>query len=239
MKRYLRKRQTGYMKNQSGFTLMEILVVFVLLIFIIILFLLNTKSQINKANDVKRKTDLGKIQKAFEDYYNDKNCYPPEDVLSSCGSNALSPFLKNVPCDPIKKTPYLYVASTPTTCVGYRACTQLENLKDADIERIGCDPVLGCGWAQGFNYCVAVGLEVAPEDFGLNSGGSLEGGDGAGPATPTTTPEPGVFACSPGGDCKGYGDPGGAECPWTYANPGCVHNGVFQCQFIANRCKNF
>ncbi len=62
----------------SGFTLLELLIVIAILavIGIISLILLNPMQQIGKAWDAKRKADLATLRKVFEDYYNDKGCYP-------------------------------------------------------------------------------------------------------------------------------------------------------------------
>lgn len=219
------------MKEKNGFTLMEILIVVSILVLITILLLVNVLTQIHKTNDSRRKTDLYKIQKAFEEYFNDKQCYPSLAILDSCGSASLAPYLPAVLCDPITKVPYLYMVGQPSVCSGYRVCTKLENLNDPDITRIGCDPVQGCGWASGYNYCVSAGL---PTTTTIPGGGGGE--EEPIPGTPTATPEPGFYACSPGGGCNNYADPVAAGCPVTYAAPGCLYNGVFQCQFVVNRC---
>ncbi|PIV38244.1 hypothetical protein COS31_00450, partial [Candidatus Roizmanbacteria bacterium CG02_land_8_20_14_3_00_36_15] len=66
-----------------GFTLMELLIVIglIALIAVVTLVFFNPIVQINKAYDAKRKHDLSELQKAFEDYYNDKGCYPKVDEV--------------------------------------------------------------------------------------------------------------------------------------------------------------
>jgi len=69
--------------SEVGFTLMEILIIvsILILIAIVVLITINPWAQINKAWDSKRKTELTQLNKALEDYYNDKGCYPkPEDI---------------------------------------------------------------------------------------------------------------------------------------------------------------
>jgi len=110
---------------------MELLIVIAIIVIlgILLIVLLNPLQQICKANDAKRKHDLSVLNKVFEDYYNDKGCYPKPsdvcyDVLPSplnvctsshgniisqvchiCGNDSNSPsalnsYLTKLPCDP-------------------------------------------------------------------------------------------------------------------------------------------
>jgi prepilin-type N-terminal cleavage/methylation domain-containing protein len=223
----------GYKKR--GFTLIELLIVIALIIVIFIILLINLRTQLNKTNDSRRKTDLYKIQKALEEYYNDAQCYPTQGIIDTCGGKTLSPYLVTIPCDPVKKTPYVYEPGAPTACFGYRACAKLENLADPDITRIGCDPVIGCGGTPGYNYCVSVGIAPSTLTGGEGNTGNGDGGP-TWAASPTPTPEPGNYACSPGGGCNNYADPSQAGCPVTYKFAGCVYMGIYQCQYEENRC---
>src|SRR5260221_4287727 len=180
------------LSTKSGFTLTEILIAVAILAIIIILILINLKTGITRAQDGRRKTDLSKIQKAFEENYNDKQCYPDPDILSTCEGLQLMPYMRAVPCDPVRKNPYLYVPPISSQCSGYIICAKLEDLKDPDIARIGCHPVDGCGWGAGYNYCVSVGLAAAVP-------GAINGLPSPTPTpanTPTPTPPPGAWACS-------------------------------------------
>jgi prepilin-type N-terminal cleavage/methylation domain-containing protein len=221
--------------GKQGFTLMELLIVIVILVLLAIGLLLALRNQIMKGNDMKRKTDLGKIQKVLEEYYNDKATYPLTSPIVNCGGADLKPYLEKVPCDPTKKTPYLYIPGVPTPRNGYVLCAKLENGSDSDITRIGCHPVNGCGWAPGYNYCVAIGAPVIKPGYDPNAGG--EGA--ANGATSTPTPQPGQYACTPGGECNVYADPAAAGCVFTYGDSGCIYNGVYQCANPANRCTNY
>lgn len=71
------------MKIKNSFTLMELLIVIGLIALIATagLVLFNPMQQIGKANDARRKADLDLLRKAFEDYYNDKGCYPKPKEL--------------------------------------------------------------------------------------------------------------------------------------------------------------
>ncbi len=215
--------------TKHGFTLMEILIVVSILLLLLFLVMLNFKTQLNRANDAKRKTDLQKIQKAYEEYFNDKGCYPDQWVLRSCGGNGLDPYLPKIPCDPVTKLPYLYVPGSPRVCSGYRVCTKLEDTKDPDITRIGCDPVSGCGFLPGYNYCVASGYEST------SAGGGYATVFDPALWTPTPTVPPifaGAYACRQDGQCNDVGDPQSLGCPASFADPNCSNN----CDNPAYRC---
>jgi prepilin-type N-terminal cleavage/methylation domain-containing protein len=222
MNLYLKER------HQSGFTLTELLIVVSIVVLLLLLLLINLRTQIKRANDSHRKADLNRIQKAFEEYVNDKRCYPGQDVLSVCEGTTLAPHLPRVPCDPVTRTPYLYVPGTDQ-CNGYRVCAKLEDKNDPDITRLGCHPDNGCGWGAGYNYCISIGYGVTPDGFNP---------DVAPTSTPTPTPAwNGPYACTPGGSCNYYGDPTdpifpqyGCPVSWSGTCP------AGACADPANRC---
>jgi len=227
---------------KKGFTLAELLLVVALLMIIMLIFLINIRGQLNKANDARRKTDLEKIQKSLEEYYNDNHTYPAYSPFGNCGSNSgsdLTPYLPSVPCDPTSRIPYKYIPGQPFPMDGYIVCARLQDLSDPVIKKLGCDPVLGWGWGLGYNYCVSSGSVVTAAGAfsggsgsnngnggsnggGSNGGGSNNGGNGGGSngggngtPTPTPTPAVGIWACTPDGSCNAYADPtcdGGGAC---------------------------
>ncbi|MBI5613614.1 type II secretion system protein [Candidatus Gottesmanbacteria bacterium] len=237
------KKGFRFRSSRSGFTLSELLVVVAILAFILVLVLLSFRGQIIKGNDARRKSDLDRLHIALEDYHNDKSCYLSDDpvgtnILTNCNGVQFSPYVKNIPCDPVLKTPYLYVPTTSDGCSGYRLCTKLQDLTDPDIIRRKCHPTEGCGWGVGYNYCIAEGATITP--------GGEQYGDLS--STPTPTPTPGgggyagTYACSPGikiggvvvvsGTCNNYADPVGSGCPRSYADSACLN----QCGNSANWC---
>lgn len=226
--------------KSHGFTLIELLIVISIIGLLLVLVLVNWKRQIDRANDSHRKTDLAKIKRAFEEYYNDHQCYPALNILSFCGSTntpfgdppGLAPYLREIPCDPvIKNQPYKYVpVDDANLCKGYRAFATLFDTGDIDITGLGCHPLYGCGFGAKYNYGISSGVPVADPNFNPN-------------ITPTPTPgaSSGQYACSPGplSSCKSYGNPGAAGCLVTYSDPSCLINGVYQCPTPGNWCQNY
>jgi prepilin-type N-terminal cleavage/methylation domain-containing protein len=224
-------------RPREGYTLAELLIVVALIALILMIVLWNLRNQVSRGFDSNRKTDLNNIKKAFEEFYNDNQTFPQEPAIFTCGSSdgELGPYLKSVPCDPTTKKPYLYVIGRPTRKDGYVLCAILQNKSDPDIVRMGCSPTEGCGWLPGYNYCLAAGaMPIAAE-----TGGGVGGGGIYSSPTPSGTPAPGQWACTPRGDCNAYGDPVGAECPYTYAAKGCMYAGTNQCLNPDNRCKYY
>lgn len=210
--------------DDQGFTLTELLLAIAIVAILLILLLLGLRLQIARGYDARKKTDLDKIRRAFEEYYNDNDCYPSSDILQNCGGPELRPYLAEILCDPVSKEPYLYVPLAGNQCGGYAACTALGDLGDIDIEKLGCNPSTGCGWGAGYNYCIAEGVSIPAPGFDPG-------------ITPTATPTgggSGTYACSPsgGGTCNLYADPGGSGCPVTYGTSNCNN----QCGNSANWC---
>lgn len=219
---------------KKGFTLIELLIVIVIIVLLFIAVIVNWKVQINRAHDSLRKKNLNDIKRAFEEYYNDHNCYPSATILDDCGGTELQPYLTAIPCDPDTGAKYYYVPINDSNlCQGYRAFTKLLDTKDTDITMLGCNGITGCGFGPGYNYGISSGAPVALPGFDPG-------------ATPMSTqgPQPGENACSKGSDsqCKSYSDPscgeGGGCCPQTWATD-CTENGVGQCQFSAKRCTAY
>ena len=213
-------------RGSVGYTLAELLVVVSIIGVVALMFILmNWRKSIYAGTDAQRKTALLNIRRGFEEYYNDRNCYPAVDVLATCDGNALSPYLSKIPCDPVTNEPYKFVPESATNlCLGNRICTKLQDLSDPDIIKLGCDPQGGCGWGAFWNYCLASGTTATPA-----------GGFDAS-VTPTLTPTPtpslfGPYACRPGlqlggivllsGSCNNVGNPSAYGCPYSFAENDC------------------
>ena len=150
---------------RKGFTLVELMIVVSILAIMatILVGIINPIAQIQKASDARRKKDLGRIRVAFEEYYNDKGCYPSGALLiqlqdkNNCSTNItgftqLSPWV----CDQVTGLPYGVTVESETACPKwFRVFAELENTKDAAIpagwaSRIGVH--LGNGQYTNINY---------------------------------------------------------------------------------------
>ncbi|MFA5828222.1 MAG: prepilin-type N-terminal cleavage/methylation domain-containing protein [Candidatus Shapirobacteria bacterium] len=137
----------------AGFTLTELLIVMsiIALMSVIIIGIINPIALVNKGKDARRKKDLSRIKTAFEEYYNDKGCYPNQakvDELQNpvnCDSGIIfSPWLTPWPCDP-DGDPYEIIVDSSSSCPDeYRAYAYLEFLADRDIP-VGWGGISGAG----------------------------------------------------------------------------------------------
>lgn len=184
------------MGKSRGFTLTELLIVIAIVALLLMLGFTNWRRQVDRSFDARRKDDLQKIQRAFEEYYNDNRCYPPVATLADCGGAGLSPYLKRIPCDPEGQKPYFYKPlEGGDICQGYRLLVSLSDLGDQDISRVGCSPIAGCGFGIPYNYGISMGGAVPATGFVPPEG-----------PTPTTGPTY-WWACSTLGNCNLIADP--------------------------------
>lgn len=149
---------------KKGFTLTELLIVVSIIAFLTVLIAVYLRTQIFKANDAKRKTDLNRIGIALEEYEKDNDCYPlPNLVVCEPNSGGLMPYLNNIPCDPISKTSYYYETDGNITCPKwYRLYASLENEKDNDY-------LSGIGQGSFYSY-----YQSSPNAPTLDTGGGEE-----------------------------------------------------------------
>lgn len=205
------------MRNDDGWTLSELLIVVAIFAILSIIFLLvNWRKNVFRAQDARRKTDISNIRRAFEEYYNDNECYPELTILNNCDGTNLNPYLRTIPCDPATREPYKYQPDEDTNvCLGNRICTKLLDTHDPDITALGCDGVNGCGWGQYWNYCLAAGTTVTAPGFDPSEGYVPT-------ATPVITPYyQGGYACGNDGTCQNVGDPIGAGCLRSWSESNC------------------
>jgi len=163
---------------QSGFTLIEILVVMVIIGIIASIGFGSFQSSQTKGRDSNRKSDLDQIGKALETYYNDKGQYPTDTggLINGCGAGGIcdwgdeftdengTNYMVKIPSDPRTNMNYYY-SSDGTS---YQIYAMLENDLDRDIQVDASD--------------------IKQEYSGLNCGA---GNCNYGIASPNTTPEAG------------------------------------------------
>jgi prepilin-type N-terminal cleavage/methylation domain-containing protein len=164
---------------KKGFTLVELIIVIAIIAMMAVMMTgnLNPAMLVGKANDATRKKDVRRIKVAFEEYYNDKGCYPSGAILdalnnaANCVTGIFSPWLGSWPCDPVKRIPYhIYVDQVAQGGVGvnvdcprqYSIYTNLENKQDKDIP---------AGWyGQSATFYMGNGNETPQTaNFGVSS----------------------------------------------------------------------
>ena len=139
---------------KNGFSLSEILLVVAIIAILVAMALFNYKTQIHKGFDKKRKDHLARLKIAFEDYYNDHNCYPDSTLITTftCEGQQLNPYMQAVPCDP-RGSQYIYDNDGTTCPQWFEIYTNLEYFQDEIINDIGCQS--GCGSGNDYNYGVS------------------------------------------------------------------------------------
>lgn len=210
--------------NQRGFSLIELLVVIAILGSLLVLLGLSIAKQAGQGADGRRKSDFARLKIAFEDYYNDKGCYPPPSLMLHCGSKDLSPWLANVLCDPQTHQPYGYYVDS--SCKWYALFTTLIDTSDPQIKTLSCFPT--CGIAnQTYNFMQTnAGADLNTVVTNINGGG----------AGPTPTPAPtgtSAYACDTLGNCNYYFNPAANGCPVTFQDPATCQAA---CSTVSNRC---
>lgn len=160
------KKGISFFKNllsQSfGFTLVELIVVIsiVSVLTLTALAALDPFAQFQKANDAKRKADLGQIQKALEVYYQDNGKYPINNPSTTYKiydqiqnkiidwNSVWQPYMNVLPEDP--KAGYSYIYYSPDGQYYYLYASLERGSKDPQVcnsDGSQCDnaPTGACG----------------------------------------------------------------------------------------------
>ena len=222
------------LKNNFGFTLIELLVTVAILAVLIILALIAWQNHLNQARDAQRKSDLERISIAFENYYNDKECFPAEDILQICGGDSLNPYLNIIPCDPVYILPYCYIHDPNDTCgQSYKILAPLKAASDSIIEKLLCNGGLYCGYEPNCAASISppAGSDYGGFNYGVTSGNvQLYNPDAGSSPSPSSSPLPSptsqTWACTKGdvgagspGECNSYSDPIESGCNvWYYTD---------------------
>jgi len=116
-----------YLKKESGFTLLELLIVIVVIGILALLIIPNLTSAPKKARDTQRKTDLRAVQKGLEEYFVSYSTYPSALSALTVGN---PPIMKAVPTDPLNTGVYVYTYTAGTGNSSYTLKGCLENGSD-------------------------------------------------------------------------------------------------------------
>jgi prepilin-type N-terminal cleavage/methylation domain-containing protein len=209
-----------------GFTLTELLISVAILAILVVIALSMVKTNRDKADDAKTKAELDRLRIAFEDYYSDHNCYPPAeffDDASDCGSNNLSPYLGNLPCDRHTNLPYI-LETDATGCSWFKLYTSLRTSQSDPQAQALCasdGSNLGNYVVSSSNVTATVYCDVIPE----SSSGQ----------PPTQLPEGhNYYYCSAVNNCTWFNHTIETCTPYYTDNPNCGGNGDTKCQSVGS-----
>lgn len=87
---------TGRLRSSRGFTIIELMVVMTIVVTLATIAMVQYRQSVQLAREAVLKDDLFKLRDAIDQYYADKNQYPPSlDDLVSAG------YIRAMPKDPI------------------------------------------------------------------------------------------------------------------------------------------
>lgn len=190
-------------RSQGAFTLVEFIIVIVLLMLLAIITVgaLNPGLLTERARDAQRKKDVGRIGVAFEEYFNDKGCFPTQATIDAieCDKNGFQPWLSIWPCDQNNQKYHIYTGGS--NCPkSYRILINLKNQSDKQIPSGWYSQGLGVRFGDGsltandVNYGVSsqntawnLAVESVPEYCYTSFRGCF------------TSPSPGTCNALPGG----------------------------------------
>lgn len=144
------QKQKQILKIETGFTLIEILVVVSIIGILASIALIGVDDARKKARDARRVSDLYQISQAIEMYNNASGQYP-----ENLASNLSSYFPKGLPTDPNPSNNYDYIRDG-SKCYILRATLDRNN---KDVLKSDLDNEINCGLTLDCNddslyYCV-------------------------------------------------------------------------------------
>ena len=151
-------------QRQSGFTLIEILIVMVIIGILATLSIGSFQSSQQKARDAERKSDLQQIANSLEAYYSDHRQYPEHSMNNkilgcvaeaecdwgTAFSDGNTTYMIELPADP-KDSQYNYYYLSDSDGSFYQLYARLENEHDSEVPVVGGEPAnygLDCGGAN-------------------------------------------------------------------------------------------
>jgi len=136
-------------KKNSGFTLIEIIVVIGIMAVLTIIIYASFSGAKTQSRDQKRVTDINSIQLALETYFTQYHSYPP--TLDS-----LTPkYIYEIPTPPVggANSTYNYIPIGNTVCYSYHLWTKLETNTDSLSSKRGFNSITvstSCAGSQSY-----------------------------------------------------------------------------------------
>jgi type II secretion system protein G len=128
-----------FLKKESGFTLIELIIVMVIIGILVILLLPNLSNGPKRARDSERKSELRTVASALEQYFADKTAYPQAADYAGLSAHLVPDYIKDsMPADPKAGQSYTYTRepsgcdNSGTNCSGFEVTGTLEYDKDKD-----------------------------------------------------------------------------------------------------------
>lgn len=225
------------LNTKKGFSLIELVIVMAILAILLIVSMMSWRRQMEKARDAQRKEDLQRISIAFEEWYSDFGCYPPETILNNCGGAELAPYLDKIPCDPVTREPYQYIVDedNPACYESYKILAMMANDNDPGIAGLGCNSPIGCGYDGAYNFGVSSKNVAVPNPTlptpSPSASPQPSGGGGSPSPSPSAAPSGDYYACNFAGLCtyRGTTVPPGCDYYWDGTCPVDCTDPVYQC----------
>ena len=148
-------------KNNHGFTLVELLIVMSILGVLATMIASGFRSSQARGRDVQRKSDLKQIASALEIYYSDYSKYP--DSLPAVGEDLTdnkTVYMKTLPDDPVSSQDYYYRVVDSPLNQKFQLFAKLENSQDMDINS---DITHSCGGTNTCNFAITSANTSATE----------------------------------------------------------------------------
>lgn len=145
------------MKDNKGFTLVELLVVITIIATLAAFLFSNFAGARERARDVKRKSDLSQVKNALRLYYNDTQSYPTAGSGNIIGTYAWGAtftigstvYMSQLPLDPLNDATHKYrYFSNATNTDNFLIVSTLENGGDPDAAKSQAQCSLELSWAS-------------------------------------------------------------------------------------------
>jgi general secretion pathway protein G len=166
--------ESGFMKHrQSGFTLIELMIVISIIAVLATLGVTNFSAATRRARDSVRKSDVSAISQALVLRRSDHGSYPPQNAagaMTDAVRDSLQPtYIRELPIDPMTGTRYFYRADAAGR--RFALCARLE---------MASGNYNGTGITITNGRCATTGGNCNPTSLEVNAGATSRNANNAG-----------------------------------------------------------